>query len=287
VLQPSTIQLLRIPFSFFLLPVYLFALSQVPDVNWIHALQVFIILHLLVYPSSNGYNSFMDRDETPVGGLEKPMAPTRELFQVSVGLDALALLWSGWISMPFFLCLFGYILASRAYSYRGIRLKKYPIVGYLTVCLFQGAVTYFMVFHACSSSKTLQVPVTALLGASLLMGSFYPLTQVYQHEADRKDGVKTISLLLGIRGTFQYTAIVYSIAMGVLFLYFKEQQQEKLFLLMALLLLPVLVYFFYWANKVWKNPAAADFRHTMRMNWLASACSNLVFSLLILIRYFE
>lgn len=229
----------------------------------------------------------MDRDETPVGGIEKPLLPTKELYRVSLLLDTLALLWSWWISWPMFFALLAYILASRAYSFRGIRLKKYPVVGYLTVCLFQGAVTYFMVYQACSSSKTLQVPAMALLGASLLMGSFYPLTQVYQHEADRKDGVKTISLLLGIRGTFQYTAIVYSIAMGVLFLYFREQQQEKLFLLMALLLLPVLVYFFYWANKVWKNPAAADFRHTMRMNWLASACSNLVFSLLILIRYFE
>src|SRR5437899_2585356 len=58
-LHRSTIQLLRFPFSLFLLPVYLFALSEVPHIRWYPALLAFIVLHLLVYPSSNGYNSYM------------------------------------------------------------------------------------------------------------------------------------------------------------------------------------------------------------------------------------
>ena len=75
-LQKSTIQLLRFPFSFFLLPVYLFALSQVPSPHWGHALLIFFILHLLVYPASNGYNSYMDRDESSIGGIKQPLQPT-------------------------------------------------------------------------------------------------------------------------------------------------------------------------------------------------------------------
>ncbi|HSN07699.1 MAG TPA: hypothetical protein VLS85_01615, partial [Hanamia sp.] len=66
----STLQLLRFHFSFFLMPVYWFAVSQVNNINWMNALLVFVILHLLVYPASNGYNSYMDRDTTPVGGLK-------------------------------------------------------------------------------------------------------------------------------------------------------------------------------------------------------------------------
>jgi hypothetical protein len=38
--------------------------------------------------------------------------------------------------------------------------------------------------------------------ASLFIGSVYPLTQIYQHEADKKDGVTTISYKLGYVGTF-------------------------------------------------------------------------------------
>ncbi len=179
--QRSTLQLLRFHFSFFLLPVYLFALSQVPEINTIHATIVFFILHLLVYPSSNGYNSYMDKDESSIGGVSQPLQPTRQLFVVSVVMDIVAIAASLSVSIPFTIAVVLYILASRAYSYRGIRLKKYPFTGYLTVCLFQGAVTYFMVYHGCSTNKTLEISPVAMLAASLLMGSFYPLTQIYQH----------------------------------------------------------------------------------------------------------
>jgi len=47
----NTIKLLRIPFSFFLMPIYWFALSQVNNINRYDAMLVFIILHGLVYPA--------------------------------------------------------------------------------------------------------------------------------------------------------------------------------------------------------------------------------------------
>ena len=62
---------LRIPFSYFLLPVYLFALAISPNLNESRMLWVFIILHVFLYPASNGYNSYYDRDEKSIGGVEK------------------------------------------------------------------------------------------------------------------------------------------------------------------------------------------------------------------------
>ncbi|MEP7259242.1 MAG: prenyltransferase, partial [Flavitalea sp.] len=179
-LLPSTIQLLRFHFSFFLLPVYLFALSQVPEIDIAHAAWVFIILHLLVYPSSNAYNSYMDRDEGSIGGIEKPMRPTRQLFTISVAMDVFAVTASLIISIWFAGGILLYILASRAYSYRGIRLKKYALAGYLTVVIFQGAATFFLAYHGSSVGKTLNVPLTGMIAGSLLIGGFYPLTQIYQ-----------------------------------------------------------------------------------------------------------
>lgn len=286
-LQPATLQLLRFHFSFFLLPVYLFALAQVPDINTADAVLIFFILHFLVYPSSNGYNSYMDRDEGSIGGIEKPMAPTRQLFQVSIAMDIAALFLSFLVSSIFLICVLAYILASRAYSYRGIRLKKYPWLGYFTVVFFQGAVTFFMVYHGSSQQKTIEVPVLPIISASLLMGSFYPLTQIYQHKADLKDGVKTISYLMGYRGTFVFTAVVYGLAMGSLALYFNKTGHFGNFFLLATLLFPVLVYFIYWAIQVWKDTSKADFKHTMRMNVLASCCSNAAFLTLLILSHFE
>lgn len=284
-LKESTIQLLRFHFSFFLMPVYFFALSQAPQINWLDAVAIFFILHGLVYPASNGYNSYMDRDDTPIGGIENPMQPTKELFWVTVVMDIVAIFLSLLVSTVFAFGVLAYIAASRAYSYRGIRLKKYPIIGFITVLLFQGTLVFFLVYHGASTDKLMLAPTYAMAAAGLLMGSFYPLTQVYQHEFDRKDGVLTLSMLLGIRGTFIFTAIIYAAAMLFLLNYFSSKNQIENFIWLSIFLLPVLVYFFIWLYQVWKDPRQADFKHTMRMNLLASFCSNLAFLSILIGRF--
>src|SRR5258708_456112 len=219
----STLQLLRLHFSFFLMRVYWFALSQVADRDWGRALLIFVILHGLVYPASNGYNSYMDRDTTPIGGLEHPQQPTRQLFYVTLAMDLTALILGCFLGLSFVAGLAVYILASRAYSYRGIRLKKYPFTGWLTVISCQGALIFWLVFQG---SHKAGVPVDvlsvwpAMLAASLLLGGFYPLTQIYQHEADRRDGVRTLSMVLGYRGSFVFTGLIYGLAFFVLAGYF-------------------------------------------------------------------
>jgi len=269
------------------MPVYFFALSQVNNPNWGNAIIVFVVLHLLVYPASNGYNSYMDRDEGSIGGIRNPMQPTRQLFYTTVVMDIVAVLISLYISIYFSIGVLLYILASRSYSFRGIRLKKYPVAGYLTVILFQGAVTFWLVYHAVHPFKTLHVPVTGMVASSLLIGGFYPLTQIYQHEADKKDGVRTISAMLGYRGTFIFTGIVYTIAFMALAYHFLSSLEMSQFGVLQIIMFPVLVYFFVWAVKVWKNTAAADFNNTMRMNLLASVCANLSFITLLIWRSFE
>ena len=138
------------------MPVYWFALSQVNEINWNNAILIFLILHLLVYPASNGYNSYMDRDTSPVGGLKNPMQPTKLLFYGTIFMDVTAVLLSLIISPVICDGILLYVLASRAYSYRKIRLKKYPIIGYLTVVFFQGAVTFFLVYHGADSNHIIQ-----------------------------------------------------------------------------------------------------------------------------------
>src|SRR5436190_5539207 len=173
-IRPSTIQLLRFYFSFFLMPVYWFSLSQTPQVNVPDAILVFFILHLLVYPASNGYNSYMDRDTESIGGIKNPQQPTSQLFYATIILDLAAILLSYFISLVFMVGIIAYIGASRAYSFRGIRLKKYPIIGYLTVVIFQGGLTFFLVMHGTSFDKTIDIPFMGILTASLLIGGFYP-----------------------------------------------------------------------------------------------------------------
>ncbi|HRP55138.1 UbiA family prenyltransferase [Agriterribacter sp.] len=286
-LLPSTVQLLRFPFSFFLMPAYWFALSQVGEISISRALLVFMILHLLVYPASNGYNSYMDRDTESIGGVRRPLQPSRQLLYATVLMDSLAVILGSLISRYFALGILLYILVSKAYSYRGIRLKKYPLGGYITVVLFQGVVTFGLIYHGCSVSKTPEVPVLAMIASGLLIGGFYPLTQIYQHNADLKDGVRTISYRLGYRGTFVYCGIIYTAAFIVLGFYFFYTLQIKAFYIFSLCMLPVVVYFLIWARKVWHNYIYADYRNTMRMNRVASLCTNIAFIIIFMINHFE
>lgn len=265
------------------MPVYWYALSQTSGINTRHAILIFFILHLLVYPASNGYNSYMDRDTESVGGIKNPKQPTIQLFYVTIGLDVLAILCSCFISSYFVIGIIAYIAASRAYSFRGIRLKKYPVIGYITVVFFQGAVTFFLVQHGSSLNKTLIISPAAMLAASLLIGGFYPLTQIYQHEQDKKDGVTTLSILLGYKGTFIFTGIIYFFAVSTLAYQLISTLQINGFFIMQIFFLPVLVYYFWWFRKVSVKHTAANFVNTMRMTILASICTNAAFITLFLI----
>jgi 1,4-dihydroxy-2-naphthoate octaprenyltransferase len=56
--------------------------------------------------------------------------------------------------------------------------------------------------------------------------------------------------------------------------YFFSTLQIREFYVLATCMLPILVYFLIWAVKVWKDPGQANFTNTMRMNLLASVCTN-------------
>jgi 1,4-dihydroxy-2-naphthoate octaprenyltransferase len=280
----NTLKLLRIPFSFFLMPVFWLALSQAENINWVNVVVCFVVLHLCIYPASNGYNSYMDQDETSIGGLEHPPKPTNQLFYVALLLDIFGLTLAYLVGLSFLLCVLGYVVASRAYSFKGIRLKKYPILGFLTVVIFQGGFTFWIVYSAVGNNGFNISLVPILLACSFLIGGVYPLTQVYQHDADKASGDITISYMLGIKGTFVFAAIMFVVANGLFFVHFYSLEKVLYFFVIQLCLIPVTSFFFTWFKGVLKNPSEANFKNTMRMNLIASVCMNLCFIVLLCLK---
>jgi 1,4-dihydroxy-2-naphthoate octaprenyltransferase len=224
----------------------------------------------------------MDKDETPIGGLSRPLQPTRQLFYASIIMDSIALLLAAYLNRVLSLGILIYILASRAYSYRRIRLKKYPITGFITVFLCQGALVYFITSYTVQVDHTNNVSFLCCFIAGLLIGALYPLTQIYQHEADIRDGVITLSYLLGKRGTFIFSGGSFILATVLLFIRFYQVKQLNNFVLFLLIMLPVVLYFMYWMHKVWNNEAEADFRHSLYMNILSTTCTASFFITLII-----
>lgn len=276
----SALTLMRIPFSIYLMPIFWFALSTVADYDIWRAVAVFFILHLLVYPASNGYNCYYDRDEGSIGGLKHPPRVTQQLMHLVLLFDVLAVVLGITLSPLFGALVALYLLISKAYSYEGIRLKKYPVLSTFVVTFFQGAFTYIMVQVGIGLvlTEVLQTPNLwfALVSTLFLCGS-YPLTQIYQHEEDSLRGDRTLSLILGVKGTYLFAGI--SLALGsavLLYLYFNTDKVWNIFIFLVFTA-PILYFFTGWMLKAQRDLQVVNYENTMQMNKISSLCISLAF----------
>lgn len=270
---------LRIPFSFFLMPVFLFACAAVGNSLALYpALTAFLCWHLFIYPASNGYNSYFDKDKGAIGGLEKPPPVSRTLYYASLLFDVLGLVAGLQLGWQFALVLLIYGIASKAYSHPLIRLKKYPVVSLLTVSFFQGFWVFIGSVQALTGKPwsellTGQWLIPAGLSSLMLAGS-YPMTQIYQHQEDAARGDRTLSLLLGVRGTFIYTLLMFTLAAVGFVAYFMRYFSPFWAAAFVVALSPVALFFLGWMKRAFANPSHADFKQTMRLNLISALCLN-------------
>jgi 1,4-dihydroxy-2-naphthoate octaprenyltransferase len=161
---------------------------------------VFFIFHVLFYGGATALNSYYDQDEGPVGGLWEPPRVTHDLLMFSVGLQVLGLVLLFLISLPLFGLALVMGVVGNAYSHPAIRLKAYPWTSLLAVSIFQGmggtAAGWLYATQDLQSLLTMKA-ISGLLAAALIITGFYPLTQVYQREEDRKQGVISFAVYAG------------------------------------------------------------------------------------------
>ena len=278
---------LRIPFSYFLLPVFLFSLAISPNISEKSILWTFIIVHFFLYPASNGYNSYFDKDEKSIGGLKNPPPVKKGLYYLSLLFDVIAIVLGFLLINPTFaLMLLIYGLVSKAYSHPAIRLKKLPVTGWLVAGLFQGLFTFMMCYiginkYSLENVFKLHVLVPGVLSTMMLWAN-YPMTQIYQHEEDEKHGDMTLSRKLGIRGTFYFVSAVFSVVTFGFVLYFHAFFESKYAWTFLAALFPVVAYFFIWFYQVYQDRTKADFSHTMWLNFISATALNAYFIYLFL-----
>ncbi|PSK99235.1 UbiA family prenyltransferase [Cecembia rubra] len=273
---------LRIPFSFYLMPVFFFALAMTPNHNGERILIVLITLHLFLYPSSNGYNSYFDKDEKSIGGLRNPPKVTLGLYYLSLLFFLVSLGLAYLINWQFASMVLVYGLVSMAYSHPSIRLKKHPFLSWFIAGFFQGFFTFCMAYAGLSDFgweifSRQHVIIPGILTSLMLWGS-YPLTQVYQHEEDAKRGDQTLSLKLGVRGTFSFAALWFLVS-GIAFAWFFIQRSQVNALYGFLLaMVPVVLYFVIWFSFVRKDEKRyANYTWAMWMNRVSGIALNAFF----------
>jgi 4-hydroxybenzoate polyprenyltransferase len=262
-ISKSSLLHLRIPFSFFLLPVFLFALDVAEKPIMWKTVLVFFILHFLLYPASNSFNSYCDKDAESIGTLRNPPAIEKDLLTLSLSLDVLAIALSLFIGWLFALAIFVYGIASKAYSHHKIRIKKKPFLSLIWVSLGQGAATFFISYYGVQNISLLNIFSVKTFFAAIICCFFllaaYPLTQIYQHDADRKNGDTTFSMLVGIRGTFLSSAMFFLFSFaGFIFYYFHFYGRFYAAAFAACLLLPA-TFFIYWMAITFKDESKANY----------------------------
>lgn len=205
----------RIPFSLLLAPVFVLGAAFAAAPVNAALLLVFFAFHILLYGGTHAVNSCYDRDEGPVGGMYEPLPIPASLLAAGLGAKALGLLLVAAISLPVAAIYILYALLSLLYSHPAVRLKARPHAGAAVVTLGQGALPFLAAFILNGAPMTIAT-VLAVAGNMLLLLSLYPLSQSYQHEEDAARGDITLSLTLGLRGTFRFALL--SFLPGVLLL---------------------------------------------------------------------
>ena len=288
-ISKSTLLHLRIPFSYFLFPVFMFALASSPTLYMSRAIWVFVILHFFLYPSSNGYNSYFDKDTKSIGGLKNPPPVEKNLYFVSLFFEFIGLIFACTeVSVLFGFLLFIYGLASKAYSHPSIRLKKYPIIGWLVTGFFQGGYIFFTSYLALNdidlhTALKVEVLIPSFLSSLFLWGN-YPMTQVYQHEEDKKRGDNTLSLALGIKGTFLFSSIFLVLSVIGFESFLITFYNATIALAFGLSVLPVGIFFGYWIFKVFVDITYSNYSYTIAYNFISATSLNLFFVYLLFFR---
>lgn len=147
-------------------------------------------------------NSAFDRDEGDIGYLVSPPPVPRGL-----GLFALGLMVAGqglaFLLPPLFLKAYAVcFVLSLIYSVPPLRLKAVAGFDWVINMWGFGTVTA-LAGYAVTGRPVSTVHALVLLAFCPLFAALYPLTQLYQFEADRQRGDRTLALVLGMRLSLQ------------------------------------------------------------------------------------
>lgn len=277
--NPSRVELvrtllihLRLHFQILLAPIFLwgyFLAGGYPDLDfWL----AFIAFHLCLYGGTTAFNSYYDRDEGPIGGLEKPPPVVAALLPFSLILQGVGALLAAWVNLPFLVIYLLIFAMGFAYSHPRPRWKAHPLGGLATVGIGQGIL-------ASLGGWTAAVPDLAaidtlswlgMIAASAITMGFYPLTQIYQVEEDLARGDRTFAAWAGPRGSFVYAITVMSLgAIALIYVIWQRLGPANAFLV-ALFYGGLLTFILQWALTYDAHQILANFRRVMRIYMLTS-----------------
>jgi len=150
------------------------------------------------------YNSAWDRDEESIAYLDDPPPPPPGLARFALVLMLAGVGVAAAVSPTLAVLTGCCVLLSVLYSHPRTRAKGIPGLDLLINMVGYGGGTTLAGLAVAAAAASAPLVLTAAdrwlcAGFALLFGSFYPLTQIYQLDADRRRGDRTLAVALGVR----------------------------------------------------------------------------------------
>jgi 4-hydroxybenzoate polyprenyltransferase len=263
---------LRLHFQLLLAPIFLWgyflAGGTIRPRFWL----AFVAFHLFLYGGTTAFNSYYDRDEGPVGGLEKPPPAVPALLPFSLILQGIGLLLALLVNLPFALLYAVIFGMGFAYSHPRTRWKGRPVGGLLTVGIGQGVLAGLGGW-ATANPDLLALTATdwmGILAAAMITVGFYPLTQIYQIDEDLARGDLTFAAWVGPRGVFRFAVAVLSVAALALVTVIGWRLGWGQALIVSLFYGGLLAVIIHWGYTYDQRQVIANFRRVMRIYQLTS-----------------
>lgn len=168
----------------------------------------FLNVHLLLFGGATAYNSFWDKDEGPIGGLMNPPEMKPWMHPVSLAFMFIGWAWAFFYGWAYFL-IFGFsLLLFWLYSTPHARWKGDPVLSMFTIAISTGF-NSVLLGHIAAGGSVHSLLIIAATGASLILLSLYPVSQIYQGEVDQDRGDRTFFLRYGLNGVKVFFRICY------------------------------------------------------------------------------
>lgn len=205
---------LRFPFVYVLAPIFVWAAWRAGGPWSARTTFGFLLVHLALYPGANAFNSAIDRDTGPIGGLARPPAVPRGLAAASTSLQATGFVLAPLVSWPFALAYGALWAIFTAYSHPRTRWKRWPWVSTAAIVGGQGGLGFALGWFAADGAPADAASGWGLLVVCAGVAALYPLTQLYQLDADAARADRTLAAVLGVGGTFQWVTAGFAVVAG-------------------------------------------------------------------------
>jgi len=198
---------LRLHYQFFILSGgYLLGGLLVDGPDWHQYGIQFLNVHVLLFGGATAFNSYWDKDEGPIGGLRHPPKMKRWMRNVSMLMQVAGLAWATVIGPVFALFYLISMILFWLYSTPLARWKGRPLLSLFAIGGSTGTNSLILGVLAAGADLTWLILIAGF-GTALIMLSLYPISQLYQMDADRQRGDTTFAIQYGLAGVRRFFSV--------------------------------------------------------------------------------